>query len=269
MAFPARLATNVPSSQQFNLFNGEEALLPPRFFLASNPTSHCPNGIVSAPLFGRVSKRLNVLGMQNGLVICTKTKTGSLRRQTMNRRNRRSQPWMAKSSGQGFSLIELLIVVAIILIIAAIAIPNLLRSKMASNEASAGASMRIIITAEFTYFSTWNIGYAAGLANLGGPSPCGVASSATACLIDPLLSTAPFTKSAYVFAGVGVIPDPNGNFQGFNVTGTPTAYQVTGTRSFCSDQTGVIRFAVNGGVVIPAPCNAVPSAPGVSGPIGN
>jgi hypothetical protein len=53
------------------------------------------------------------------------------------------------------------------------------------------------------------------------------------------------------------------------VTGTPTAYQVTGTRSFCSDQTGVIRFAVNGGVVIPAPCNAVPSAPGVSGPIGN
>lgn len=187
----------------------------------------------------------------------------------MNRRERSSEGRIATRASEGFSLIELLIVVAIILIIAAIAIPNLLRSKMASNEASAGASMRMVNTAEFTYFSTWNIGYAAGLANLGGPSPCNVATSTLACLLDPVLSVAPSTKSGYVFGGAGTILDPNGNFQGFNVTGTPVAYQLTGTRSFCSDQTGVIRFAVNGGIVIPAPCNAVPSAPGVSGPIGN
>ena len=187
----------------------------------------------------------------------------------MNRRGRSSEGRKPRRASRGFSLIELLMVVAIILIIAAIAIPNLLRSKMASNEASAGASMRMINTAEFTYFSTWNIGYAAGLANLGGPSPCNVATSTLACLLDPVLSVAPSTKSGYTFAAAGGIPDPNGNFQGFNTSGTPTAYQITGTRSFCSDQTGVIRFAVNGGVVIPAPCNALPITPGVSGLIGN
>ena len=63
---------------------------------------------------------------------------------------------------KGFSLIELLIVVAIILIIAAIAIPNLLRSRMAANEASAVGSVRTLNTAQVTYSSTWGIGYAAG-----------------------------------------------------------------------------------------------------------
>jgi type IV pilus assembly protein PilA len=170
---------------------------------------------------------------------------------------------------KGFSLIELLIVVAIILIIAAIAIPNLLRSKMAANESSAVGSVRTINTAQVTYQTSWNIGFAAALNNLGGPSPCSIASSATACLLDPILTTAPNTKSGYVFAAVGTLPDPQGNPQGFNVTATPTAYQVNGTRSFCSDQGGVIRFAVNGGVPIPAPCNGLATVNGVSGPIGN
>jgi hypothetical protein len=96
-----------------------------------------------------------------------------------------------------------------------------------------------------------------------------VASAALACLIDPLLSVAPFTKSGYTFTAVGTLPDPLGNPQGFNVTATPTAYQVNGTRSFCGDHTGVIRFAINGGAVIPAPCNAVATVAGVSGPVGN
>src|ERR1700740_3046111 len=98
---------------------------------------------------------------------------------------------------KGFSLIELLIVVAIILIIAAIAIPNLLRSKIAANESSAVGSVRTIGTAEVTYSSSWASGYAAGLTNLGGAAPCAAATAATACLIDPLLSVAPFTKSGY------------------------------------------------------------------------
>ena len=85
---------------------------------------------------------------------------------------------------KGFSLIELLIVVAIILIIAAIAIPNLLRSKIAANESSAVGSVRTIGTAEVTYSSSWGSGFAVDLASLGGASPCAQATAAAACLID-------------------------------------------------------------------------------------
>ncbi|HEY6945878.1 MAG TPA: prepilin-type N-terminal cleavage/methylation domain-containing protein, partial [Candidatus Acidoferrum sp.] len=84
---------------------------------------------------------------------------------------------------KGFSLIELLIVVAIILIIAAIAIPNLLRSKIAANESSAVGSIRTIGTAEVTYSSSWGSGFAIDLPSLGGPSPCVAATAANACLI--------------------------------------------------------------------------------------
>src|SRR5437868_5543804 len=71
------------------------------------------------------------------------------------------------SKHAGFSLIELLIVVAVILVIAAIAIPNLLRSRMVANEASAVASVRSINTSQVVYQSSYNIGYAANLISLG------------------------------------------------------------------------------------------------------
>src|SRR5205814_8940199 len=101
---------------------------------------------------------------------------------------------------KGFSLIELLIVVAIILIIAAIAIPNLLRSKIAANESSAVGSVRTIGTAEVTYSSSWGSGFAPTLADLGGVAPCAVGSAAAACFIDPLLSLAPNSTSVDVLA---------------------------------------------------------------------
>jgi type IV pilus assembly protein PilA len=147
---------------------------------------------------------------------------------------------------RGFSLIELLIVVAIILIIAAIAIPNLLRSKMAANEASAVSGIRTITTAETTYSSTWGSGYAVDLASLGGiASPC-IATAASACIIDPAMSTG--TKAGYTFAAAGNTITGT-TYNGFEANATPSSAGVTGQRAFCSDQTGVIRFNTTGAAI--------------------
>ena len=140
---------------------------------------------------------------------------------------------------KGFSLIELLIVVAIILIIAAIAIPNLMRSKMAANEASAVASVRTLNTASATYSSTYGIGFPAGLANLG---PAAAATAAAADLIDNVLATG--TKSGYGFALAGGAADANGVVQTYTINANPTKQDTTGIRYFFSNQSAVIRQAV-------------------------
>lgn len=138
---------------------------------------------------------------------------------------------------KGFSLIELLIVVAIILIIAAIAIPNLLRSRMAANEASAVGSLRTINTAAVTYNSTYGIGFPAALANLGPANP---ATAAAADLIDEVLAAG--SKSGYNFALQGGSADANGALQSYFVTAVPVNIGTTGQRGFCSDHSGVVRF---------------------------
>ena len=143
---------------------------------------------------------------------------------------------------KGFSLIELLIVVAIILIIAAIAIPNLLRSRIAANEASAVGSIRTINTAEVTYASTYpNLGFAA-LASLGGAG----GTAAGAGLIDTVLAAG--NKSGYTFAVVlGAAPAGSTVIPSYAVNGDPQNAQ-TGQRHFCSDQSGVIRYDVSAAI---------------------
>lgn len=141
----------------------------------------------------------------------------------------------------GFSLIELLIVVAIILIMAAIAVPNYLRSRMAANEASAAESLRAINTAAVTYSSTYPTnGFPAGLANLGGANPC-TASPATGCLLDTVLSGG--TKAGYTFVWTG---DGNTPSAAYFLTATPISVGLSGQRMFCTDQTSVIRFDPSG-----------------------
>ena len=138
-----------------------------------------------------------------------------------------------RNKQKGFSLIELLIVVAIILIIAAIAIPNLLRSKMASNEASAVATMRTLNTSAVAFSTTYGA-YPSKLTNLG---PAGTPSSTAADLVDSVLANDPATKSGYTFVWTG-----NGTpVSSYTLVATPLSQGVTGQRGFFTDQSGVIR----------------------------
>lgn len=146
---------------------------------------------------------------------------------------------------KGFSLIELLIVVAIILIIAAIAIPNLMRARMAANDSSAAASEHTIIVGEVGYSGAYPaLGYAT-LARLGGgASPC-VPAPATGCLIDNNLATngAGLGKSGYTF---NVVPG-GAALAGWNfyTTAAPLS-NVTGTKAFCAVDDGVVRTGAPG-----------------------
>jgi prepilin-type N-terminal cleavage/methylation domain-containing protein len=147
---------------------------------------------------------------------------------------------------KGFSLIELLIVVAIILIIAAIAIPNFLRSRMQANEASAVASMRTINSAQIAYSVNWG-GYSDSLAKMGPPATAGTAPDAThADVLDSVLGCglARCNKSGYTFY--------ISNFSGapvnaYELAGVPIVPNSSGRRGFCSSQLIKIQFDPAGG----------------------
>ena len=156
---------------------------------------------------------------------------------------------------KGFSLIELLIVVAIILIIAAIAVPNLLRSRMAANEASAAGSERTIATSNVTFSTSYNQGFADALSALG-PGAGGGATSAQADLIDSTLAGG--AKSGYTFSYVS---DPAGGSDpatpnnSYTTTSTPTTVNTTGVSHFCVDASNVVRKDPAGGAAEVAPNN--------------
>jgi type IV pilus assembly protein PilA len=143
-----------------------------------------------------------------------------------------------KQSSKGFSLIELLIVVAIILIIAAIAIPNLLRSRIAANQASAVGSLRTLNTSEVTYSSTFNVGFSQTMSYLQ-PDPTGSSPTSTAAgLIDSVLALG--SKSGYSFTYSPGASDSNGRINTYSFTAVPITSS-TGTNYYFTDQSGVIR----------------------------
>jgi type IV pilus assembly protein PilA len=144
-----------------------------------------------------------------------------------------------KKCPKGFSLIELLIVVAIILIIAAIAIPNLLRSRIAANQASAVGSLRTLNTSEVTYSSTYNVGFTATMTNLQAPTTAGANPTSTAAgLIDSVLASG--SKSGYSFTYSAGTADSTGRINGYAFNGSPITSS-TGTNYYYTDQSGVIR----------------------------
>jgi prepilin-type N-terminal cleavage/methylation domain-containing protein len=153
----------------------------------------------------------------------------------------------------GFSLIELLIVIAIILCIAAMAIPNLLRSKLSANEASAVSGLRTIATAQTTYSIAYpSIGYASQLTALGLPATGQPMSSSAAGLLDWVLGcpSQPCPKSGYLFSIVNATGTP---VSAYDTTAVPQTVGTTGRRGFCSDQVPTLTYDPNGGAACTEP----------------
>jgi type IV pilus assembly protein PilA len=156
----------------------------------------------------------------------------------------RKQQNVSPTSETGFSLIELLVVVAIILIIAAISITNYSRSRIAANETSAVATLKVINTAQIAYSAAYpTVGFASSLGELGPVGPSGQATSTAAGLLDNVLGCAnqPCQKTGYQFT---ITNASLGSFTGY---ATPISLS-TGNRGFCSNQLSTMTFDPNGGI---------------------
>jgi prepilin-type N-terminal cleavage/methylation domain-containing protein len=159
------------------------------------------------------------------------------------------------SSSKGFSLIELLLVVAILLVIAAIAVPRFLQSRVAANQASAVASLHTLVIAEATYASTYGAGYTLNFLALAPPLGSSTTTSSTAAgLIDSALATG--VKSGYSFMYTPGAIDVTGRVNSFKFSAVPVSSS-TGTNFYYVDDSGVIRL------------NATTAAGVTDSPVGN
>ena len=169
---------------------------------------------------------------------------------------------MRKRKQEGFSLIELLIVVAIILIIAAIAIPNLMRSKANANESGGAASIRTLITDSITYQSTYpTAGYPATISVLSSPAGGCAApapNSTNACLADNVLACAaqPCAKDNYQYTITGIGAGGAAANTDFVAFGTPSGPN-QGNKDYCASSEGVVRFQSSKGAAPTAAINTV------------
>ena len=138
----------------------------------------------------------------------------------------------------GFSVVELAIVMAIIVLLVAIAVPRMFQARVRANDASAEASIHAINVAQATYFNSYpRVGYANSLDRLGGHSTnCDTVNAANACLIDSQLASG--TKGGYLFEllGDGNVPDTS-----YLLTAIPEAVGTTGSCAFSSSQTGAVH----------------------------
>lgn len=155
----------------------------------------------------------------------------------------------------GFSLIELLVVVAVLLTLMAIAIPNLMRARGNANEASAVASLRTISTAQTTYQQTYGVGYAPSLAALGPVAGGGAPSAAAADLIDQVLAAG--SKTGYNYIYVAIDANGDGRVESFTLQANPIVPGQTGSKYFFTDESNVIRFSMAG----PATAASTPIPP--------
>ena len=169
----------------------------------------------------------------------------------------RSQRERAKAE-KGFTLVELLIVVTVILIIAAIAIPNYITSKLRANESGAIQNLRTITTANVVYSTTFNVGYSPDLPTLGGDSTAPTQTAAG--LIDSVLASG--NKAGYNYSYSVVASDGNGQVNSYAIFANPAIFGTTGTRYFYTDESAVIRYntATEAGPSDPAHLERGPSS---------
>ncbi|HZQ25826.1 MAG TPA: type II secretion system protein [Terriglobales bacterium] len=146
-------------------------------------------------------------------------------------------------SASGYTLVELLITVALLVVIAALMFPRILRSRIAANEAAAISSIREINQAETSYQVTYpTLGFAAKLADLGGAKPCHPTPS-SACLVNPQLATG--EEDGYSFTALANSWSRNGIAIDYTAAAAPQIYNKSGVRVFCSMSDNVIRYLPN------------------------